>query len=179
MRLCLQIDRAHQANHVPFVVGGTAYWIQHLLFPDRLPVSETPSTAGTMTQALGQALDSLSSEQRHLFEFLENIVPATTAPPLALSLHGLLTAIDPVTAARWHWKDVRKVLRSLKLVTEQGCLPSEVYEAQSLRNIVPRSVIFIRHEGYTLTSAGREDTGRSSCGSMHRPRCCILAWSVE
>ncbi|KZV91623.1 tRNA isopentenyltransferase [Exidia glandulosa HHB12029] len=129
------IERAHREHRVPLVVGGTTYWIQHLLFPDRLATSGTETTTVAPSDALVKALKSLQPEQTRLFDSLPNIVPESAA---ALELHGLLTALDPVTAARWHWKDVRKVLRSLGVIKEHNRLASELFEAQSMQQLTPR-----------------------------------------
>lgn len=37
-----------------------------------------------------------------------------------LSLHRLLTAIDPKEAGRWHWRDGRKVRRGIERWWENG-----------------------------------------------------------
>lgn len=133
--ICSQIDGLHQTNHVPLVVGGTAYWLQHLLFPDRLAALKDGSGTPGPSPSFKQALASLSPEQHHIFDALATIVPESTPPALALSLHGLLTTLDPIIANRWHWKDTRKVLRSLEIIQEHQSLASEVFAAQNERQI--------------------------------------------
>ena len=39
-----------------------------------------------------------------------------------LSLHRLLSAIDPKEAGRWHWRDGRKVRRGIERWWENGSL---------------------------------------------------------
>ncbi|KAI6116890.1 tRNA isopentenyltransferase [Pisolithus croceorrhizus] len=40
------INETHNRNEIPIVVGGTSYWIQHLLFPNRLASDDPPSLSG-------------------------------------------------------------------------------------------------------------------------------------
>ncbi|EJD53390.1 tRNA isopentenyltransferase [Auricularia subglabra TFB-10046 SS5] len=112
------IDRAHREKRLPLVVGGTAYWIQHLVFPDRLAATEDGPSTRTPSAALQAAMATMTPDQLELFD--------------------LLTHLDPTTAARWHWRDTRKVLRSLQLANENGCLASELFAAQSERELLPR-----------------------------------------
>ena len=56
------------------------------------------------------------------------------------SLHDLLHRIDPDMAQRWHWKDSRKVLRSLEIIKESGRLASQVMRDQDSAKSLPRHV---------------------------------------
>ncbi|KAI6036793.1 IPP transferase-domain-containing protein [Pisolithus microcarpus] len=40
------INETHNRNEIPIVIGGTSYWIQHLLFPNRLASDGPPSLSG-------------------------------------------------------------------------------------------------------------------------------------
>ncbi|CCM02911.1 uncharacterized protein FIBRA_05025 [Fibroporia radiculosa] len=140
------IDDTHRRNQVPIVVGGTSYWIQHLVFPNRL-VSMGENTAnGKHTRGatvpcgkLTASLASLPRELADLFATLPEKAPsATMNPELALSLHSLLSALDPHIAERWHWKDTRKVLRNLIILKDTGRLPSEIFFDQSQLDVQPR-----------------------------------------
>ncbi|KAG5637862.1 hypothetical protein H0H81_002901 [Sphagnurus paluster] len=51
---------------------------------------------------------------------------AATDPDAAFNLHALLSILDPLVANRWHWKDTRKVLRSLVVIKECGRRPSDI-----------------------------------------------------
>ena len=51
---------------------------------------------------------------------------AKTDPDGAFALHALLTRLDPRMAARWHWRDTRKVLRNLRIIKEYGRPASDV-----------------------------------------------------
>jgi len=46
--------------------------------------------------------------------------------------------LDPIVASRWHWRDTRKVLRSLRIITETGRLPSEIIAEQSKTELTAR-----------------------------------------
>ncbi|RPD65827.1 tRNA isopentenyltransferase [Lentinus tigrinus ALCF2SS1-7] len=140
------IDETHARNEVPIVVGGTSYWIQHLIFPERMasldkssaeasstPVSPSPSEAYT------NALASLPPELLALFNDLPGIAPiADTNPRLAMDLHRLLGMIDPLVAQRWHWRDSRRVLTNLRIIQENRRLASEIIREQSHTASKPR-----------------------------------------
>lgn len=59
-------------------------------------------------------------------------------------MHRLLQALDPAVASRWHWRDSRKVLRSLRIIAETGRLPSEIIAEQSETELTAR---YVRHPG--------------------------------
>lgn len=84
-------------------------------------------------------MSKLSLEERDLFAKLPDPPPsASTDPDAALAMHKLLQALDPVVASRWHWKDTRKVLRSLRIIAETGRLPSEIIAEQSETDLTAR-----------------------------------------
>jgi tRNA dimethylallyltransferase len=142
-RMYLQVDETHRRNQIPIVVGGTSYWIQHLLFPDRLvsPLGDSTRTLPAVrSPALSRSIASLPPELLDLFNGLSDDPPASSDAKAALALYHLLAAIDPPIAARWHWRDIRKVLRSLLIIKEQGRLNSEVIDDQSSVPLTPRSV---------------------------------------
>ncbi len=56
------------------------------------------------------------------------------------NLHELLCRIDPDMAQRWHWKDSRKVLRSLEIIKESGRLASQVMSDQDSSKSLPKYV---------------------------------------
>lgn len=124
----------HERHELPIIVGGTSYWIQHLIFPNRLAPKDTPEVA--CTNSWSQELKgSIASLPPHLLTLLTNLpLEAPSAkldPDKAFSLHALLSALDPVIAKRWHWKDTRKVLRSLEILKENRKRPSDVILEQS------------------------------------------------
>ncbi|KAF4604011.1 hypothetical protein EYR38_004433 [Pleurotus pulmonarius] len=135
------IEETHKLNKIPVVVGGTSYWIQHLLFPNRLSQSglrihdETPE----MSEEVAHSLTSLPPELLDLFNTLPEHPPsASDDPKLALSLHRLLSSLDPKMAIRWHWRDTRKVLRNIEIVKETGRIPSSIVGEQSKETARPR-----------------------------------------
>lgn len=118
-------------------MGGTLYWIQHLLFPNHL-VNEHPLETSQnrqfppMSDELRKSLDTLPPHLFDLFNCLSSDPPnASSDPDGAFALHSLLKILDPSIAARWHWKDTRKVHRSLNILKETGRPASELISDQS------------------------------------------------
>lgn len=132
---------------LPVICGGTHYFIQHFLFPpselsfyrrdegrdgDPLAIRWTPPGPCPPTSGLGPHLKAL------LDTFWRNDAvyppndgegadgPRLTSRPVAsgdhelLSMWRLLQAVDPNEAPRWHWRDGRKVRRSLERWWERG-----------------------------------------------------------
>ncbi|PLW18170.1 hypothetical protein PCANC_12683 [Puccinia coronata f. sp. avenae] len=64
------------------------------------------------------------------------LLPLKYRPPQAspeefcIGLHETLQAIDPVMAGRWHWRDLRKVRRSLEVALCTGKLMSQLVAEQ-------------------------------------------------
>jgi len=84
-----EIDRMHQENKIPILVGGTGFWIKTLiygLFPG-------PSR----NQTLRRNLEKTASEQG--IEFL----------------YQQLQKIDPASAQRIHPKDAHRIIRALEV----------------------------------------------------------------
>ena len=50
---------------------------------------------------------------------------------VALGLYNILQALDPPVAARWYWRDTRKVLRNLEIMEGSGRKVSEILQEQS------------------------------------------------
>jgi len=142
-----KIDEIHKNNEIPIVVGGTSYWIQNLVFSDRLVSSPKP-TATKSTHKTREELHHFTCKltDPDLFQIFDSL---PESPPsaskdgdFAYQLHTLLHAIDPVMASRWHWRDTRKVLRSLEIIKETGRKASDIVAEQALRTAVaePRFV---------------------------------------
>ncbi|ETW85624.1 hypothetical protein HETIRDRAFT_309881 [Heterobasidion irregulare TC 32-1] len=138
------IEETHARRQIPIVVGGTSYWIQHLIFPDRLatePISSGSSSASFISEDLIKSTATLPSDLLNLFNNLPETPPvASEDPQAAFALHSLLSTLDPVVAGRWHWKDTRKVLRSLVITRDSGRRPSDIFSEQSKTALRPRSV---------------------------------------
>jgi len=137
-----KINDIHNQNKIPIVVGGTSYWIQHLVFPDRLVGKDSqPPSPSCLSENL---LSKLSPDERDLINKLPDPPPsASTDPDSALAMHRLLQALDPTVASRWHWRDTRKVLRSLRIIAETGRLPSEVIAEQSETDLTARYAYYL------------------------------------
>ncbi|KAF8484391.1 IPP transferase-domain-containing protein [Gautieria morchelliformis] len=138
-----EIDELHRHKILPVVVGGTAYWMQHLIFPNRLTSFDDPHkvmgqpghvAAPRHSVALQKALSSLPGPLLDLFLNL----PSNPDPGQAFALHTLLSMLDPHVASRWHWKDTRKVLRNLEIISEKGLLASELLIQQAQCADTPR-----------------------------------------
>lgn len=130
---------------MPIIVGGTTYWIQHLIFPNRLASLEyqdggaEATSSGTMSPSLQSSLEQLSDDLKALYADLPGQATAETVPSdKALALYKLLYALDPRVGGRWHWKDTRKVLRSLQVIKETGRTVSETMEEQDMAHSTPR-----------------------------------------
>ncbi|KAF8589983.1 tRNA isopentenyltransferase [Ramaria rubella] len=132
-----EIDDLHHQKTIPIVVGGTAYWMQHLLFPNRLTSFEDPdypefqSTRRNTPPSNSPALEKgIASLPEPLLELFVNL-PKKPNPEQGFTLYSLLSVLDPTMASRWHWKDTRKVLRNLEIIKEKGLLASEVMAQQA------------------------------------------------
>lgn len=89
-------------------------------------------------------LSKLSPEEKELFDGLSDPPPsASNDPDGALAMHRLLQALDPTVASRWHWRDTRKVLRSLRIIAETGKLPSEIIAEQSETDLTARCAHYL------------------------------------
>lgn len=151
--LSQQIEETHKMNQIPIVVGGTSYWIQHLLFPNRLSnkdlsftSSGTAASGHPMSASLQDSISNLTPSLLGLWTALPESPPnAATHPEDALSLHDLLQALDRPVASRWHWRDTRKVLRSLQIMKETSKAPSDIISEQSETALIPRwvSLLFL------------------------------------
>jgi tRNA dimethylallyltransferase len=100
-------------------------------------------------------LSSIASLPSDLFLLLQHLPEeppsAKVNPDEAFRLHSLLSILDPVVSQRWHWKDTRKVLRSLQIIKECRQRPSDIImeQSNSTTDNKPRSVsrsnIFPKH----------------------------------
>jgi tRNA dimethylallyltransferase len=129
---------------VPIVCGGTHYYTQHMLFPpsqlsiDRQRERDTQSslrwTPPCPLPAVPNDFDPAMKRYLETFYLPEPTYPPSvtpvpgtsksgtsqssrptlTDPAELLALHRLLTAVDPVEAKRWHWRDGRKVRRAIE-----------------------------------------------------------------
>jgi tRNA dimethylallyltransferase len=116
-----------------------------LIFPDRLALSESYATLSpVLADSLGKSLSALPPYLLDLYNALPDYAePASVNLEAAVQLHALLSALDPPVAARWHWKDTRKVLRSLRIMKDTGRKPSEIISEQSQSVVKPRFAVYI------------------------------------
>jgi len=152
------IEESHQRDAVPIVAGGTLYWIQHLLFPERLasdPKNQSKVSADAVLQSpeLSAAISTLPEPLLSLYQHLPDRGSVSSMSEENIyNLHELLRRIDPDMAQRWHWKDSRKVLRSLEIIKESGRLASHVMRDQDSTKSLPkyRALIFWVYANPTL-----------------------------
>jgi len=141
----------HENHELPIVVGGTSYWIQHLIFPNRLVCkdsgsrsrSPSPLEEPSWSEQLSLSIASLPPDLLLLLQNLPEGPPsAKVNPDEAFRLHCLLSILDPLVSQRWHWKDTRKVLRSLEIIKECRQRLSDIILEQSsaTTDSKPRSV---------------------------------------
>lgn len=165
------------------------YFIQHLLFPGNLvsaddgqsPAADTPTTLEDLPSWLQTAVAQLSLDlQRVLFTIsqLPNIstpdgfplgFPIESLPEsyreaekLSVGLHTALQAIDPAMAARWHWRDIRKVRRSVEVAIQTGKPHSQIIVEQK-KEPVTSEYVFVK-----LVSSNAEP-------NIEIPDACFLA----
>ena len=134
------------------------YFIQHLLFPGNLvsaaeeggsTSSADPKSLEELPEWLKEAVCTLSPSLQALLFTIQDL-PATSTPDafsadfpvdrlpeeyreaekLSLALYTILQAVDPIMAARWHWRDIRKVRRSVEVALQTGKRHSEIISEQ-------------------------------------------------
>ncbi|TKA57427.1 hypothetical protein B0A53_00656 [Rhodotorula sp. CCFEE 5036] len=172
------IDELEKVDVLPICVGGTSYYLQHLIFPNQLvgdtpaqlpatghsrstsptaPSSPPPTPPPVRTVAdldhfpppLKDTITSLPPELLSLFlaipalpdistpdsfppSFPLHVLPPRLRSPTTLTpaLYRLLSEVDPKSAERWHWRDIRKVHRALDIVW-QGKRWEDVVQEQT------------------------------------------------
>ncbi|KAI6167206.1 tRNA isopentenyltransferase [Pisolithus thermaeus] len=117
----------------------------HLLFPNRLASDGPPSLSGDQHSDRFRSpiperfISKLPPDLLDLFNRLPEHAPSAISDPDGASLlYKLLQALDEPVAARWHWRDTRKVLRALQIIKEQGRTPSEIINEQASTPLFPR-----------------------------------------
>ena len=137
-------------------MGGTSYWIQHLVFPGRLvsesePLSSSSKHSRTadvhqpQSDSMSRSVSCLQKGALELFTNLPEHPPsASKESEAAWKLYALLSELDPITSSRWHWRDTRKILRSLQIIKETGRRASDVMAEQTTNPSKgkPRSAVF-------------------------------------
>ncbi|KAK4040015.1 IPP transferase-domain-containing protein [Parachaetomium inaequale] len=105
------IAEIRDRGKLPIVVGGTAYYLDGLLFEGRV-VDDQPALEGG---ALNR--DELAAKY-----------PILTDSPEAML--AKLREIDPVMADKWHPNDARKIRTSLEIYYATGRRASDIYAEQ-------------------------------------------------
>ncbi|RKP15123.1 IPP transferase-domain-containing protein [Piptocephalis cylindrospora] len=116
------IDQIHQRGRVPILVGGTQYYVQATLWRDQL-VSDPSQSA---EENSGPSHDKAEEED-----------PRTTE-----ELYTQLQRVDPAMAERWHPRDRRKILRSLRVHDSTGQRHSDIQEQQRLAGAAEEKLIY-------------------------------------
>lgn len=167
-----KIDEIHARGNLPVVVGGTMYFLQHLLIPGRLVSGSSRNTDDLEEKAATSTVISCMADldpsqqqqlallpagtQRMLFQILA-LPPVSTPnafPPnfplqelptelqsvdeFVVAMYKLLVAIDPLMAQKWHWRDIRKVTRSLQVFLQTGQLHSSIIAQQAQEILRPQ-----------------------------------------
>ncbi|KAH9824394.1 IPP transferase-domain-containing protein [Melampsora americana] len=123
----------HDRGRLPIVVGGTGYYIQNLIMPGRLSKDASSTTTGLEKDI--RALQSAFPPH-----FPTHCLPPSFQPPNAtaedfsLALYNALRVIDPEMSERWHWRDLRKVRRSVEVPVCTGKKMSAVVAEQDQRD---------------------------------------------
>lgn len=136
------------------------YFIQHLLFPGKLVSVESADESQKQPVQKPQKPDDLSPHMKLRVEMLppelldilfvlQDLPPISTPDTFALDfptaslpssfntpeafaagLYRILQTLDPGMAERWHWRDIRKVRRSIEVALQTGRLHSEIIADQ-------------------------------------------------
>lgn len=118
---------------LPLIVGGTTYYVQHLLFPGKVVTARLAEGRGGDVEH-GDANVIISPANEELMQRIKTLPPQEAAtweaviatsrntlpgvPPL--HLWQLLDKLDPDMAKRWHPQDSRKISNSLRVVADTG-----------------------------------------------------------
>lgn len=107
------ISEIRARGKLPIIVGGTSYYLDGLLFDDKLVESEDQQSP----EAWVSNREELAAEY-----------PILTGP--ADAMLKKLREVDPVMADRWHPNDIRKIRTSLEIYFATGKRASDIYAEQ-------------------------------------------------
>ncbi|KAK6354106.1 hypothetical protein TWF730_008524 [Orbilia blumenaviensis] len=111
------IEDIRKRGKVPIVVGGTHYYVQSLLFQERLQEFEEKLESG----------EYIGHRESMIAKF-----PVLNGPTSEILEE--LRRRDPVMANRWHPNDRRKILRSLEICLTTNRKASDLYAEEQERN---------------------------------------------
>ena len=156
-----QITEITSRSQIPIVVGGTMYFIQHLLFPGYLvsagvdegsKINASTKTLEQMSSTIRERARQLPPELLELLFLLQGLPSISTSASLpsgfpiarlpedyrssenlSAGLFQILRVLDPPMAEKWHWRDIRKVRRSVEIVLQTGRPYSDIVADQHAR----------------------------------------------
>ncbi|KAL0637855.1 tRNA dimethylallyltransferase, mitochondrial [Maublancomyces gigas] len=152
------IEEIRSRGRIPILVGGTHYYIQSLLFPYSIPISNKPNESQTDKRDEEDYLDESYPFPSVSGEILEEKYPILNAEtPI---LYETLQQIDPTIAAKWHPNDRRKILRSLQIYYASNCTrtASEVYAAQRAQKRLAPDSAWTRYKNLIFWVHAETDT---------------------
>ena len=120
-------------NKIPFIVGGTNYYIESLLWKILIdkPSSDSEPQSKRIKLADDKVIDQKSKE---IMDFLvghsKDFDHDLMLPWSNLEVYRALQAVDPDRAKKLHPNDRRKVIRSLQVFIQTGRAHSELIEEQ-------------------------------------------------
>jgi tRNA A37 N6-isopentenylltransferase MiaA len=124
-----------EQRELPLVVGGTTYYVQHLLFPGKVVTARLAEGRGSDVQSreanlvtssaneeLMQRIKTLPQQETATWEAVVSTSRNTLPGVPPLHLWQLLDKLDPDMAKRWHPQDSRKISNSLRVIADTGRL---------------------------------------------------------
>jgi tRNA A37 N6-isopentenylltransferase MiaA len=122
-----------EQRELPLVVGGTTYYVQHLLFPGKVVTARLAEGRGGDTEPreanvatspaneeLMQRIKKLPQQEAATWEAVVSTSRNTLPGVPPLHLWQLLDKLDPDMAKRWHPQDSRKISNSLRVIADTG-----------------------------------------------------------
>jgi len=117
------VSEIRDRGKLPIVVGGTSYYLDALLFDERIIQAEKNDN--------DQSSQSTSTTPRYKPEELAAQHPILR--DTAEAMLAKLREVDPVMADRWHPRDIRKIRNSLEIYYATGRRASDIYAEQQNR----------------------------------------------
>jgi len=139
-----------ERDMLPIIVGGTTYYLQHLILPGRLvsvrsedDEKDEDNIRPTSVQqfslidvekiAQEKSRIPLMAEQVDLLYRIVNLSHSSTIEKMdQIEIWKLLNCLDEEMAKRWHFRDFRKITRSIKVLFETGRRHSELIVEQKM-----------------------------------------------
>ena len=127
-----QVESLLSENKIPFIVGGTNYYIESLLWKILI---DKPSDTEPQSKRIKLAADEVMDEKsKEIMDFLvghsKDFDHDLMLPWSNQEVYRALQAVDPDRAKKLHPNDRRKVIRSLQVFIQTGRAHSELIEEQ-------------------------------------------------